>query len=120
MQREHWLAAEFAAAALIGFGGIGEAVAEDDLAICQRGVDHLRDVLRARRKHQRQFRHRGKAVSCGIEQETPDFLPSRGSTGLASDNNRQALRAQYAGKFFELRAFAAAIEAFEGDETAAM
>ncbi len=63
---------------------------------------------------------RREAGSGGIEQESPDFLSSGGSTRLASHHYRQALRAEYACQFLQLRALAAAVESFEGDEPAAM
>jgi len=120
MQCEYQFASQFAAATLIGFGGIRKAVTENDLAIRQRGLDHFCNVLCARCEHQCQFRHWGEAVSSGIEEEAPDFLSRRGSAWFAGDYYRQALRSQNVRKLFQLRALAAAIESFEGDEAAAM
>jgi hypothetical protein len=77
-------------------------------------------MLGTRGKHQGQFRHGREAGSGGIEQESPDFLSGGGSTRLTGHHYRQALRAKYACQFFQLRALAAAVESFEGDEPAAM
>ena len=77
-------------------------------------------MLGARGKHQGQFRHGGETGGRGIEQKPADFLSRRGSTRLAGHDHRQALRAEYARQFFQLRALAAAVESFEGDEAAAM
>ena len=44
------LAAELAAAALVGLGGVGEAIAEDDVAAMKGGRDDLGDALGARRR----------------------------------------------------------------------
>ena len=120
MQRQHRLAAQFAATPLVGFGGIGEAVAEHDASFRQRGLDHFRDVLGTRGEHQRQLRHRGEAGGRGIEQKAADFLSGRGPTWLARYDYREALCLQYACQFFQLRALAATVESFEGDEAAAM
>ncbi len=46
------LAAEPTSAALIGFGGVGVAVAEDDLAVVERGQDDPGDRLGAVGEHQ--------------------------------------------------------------------
>ena len=52
MQSQYRFLSEFSAAALIGFRGIGEAIAEYYLPPLQRRPNHLRDVLRTGRKHQ--------------------------------------------------------------------
>ena len=120
MQSQHRLAAQLAASTLIRFGGIGEAVAEHNPAFRQRRLDHFRYVLRARGKHQRQFRHWGEASRGGIQQEPADFLSRGGSTRLTSHHYRQALRAEHPCQLFQLRALAAAVESFEGNEPTTM
>ena len=50
--------AELTAAALVGFGGIGEAVAEHPRTCGERGQDHFVHMLSARPEHQRQLRPR--------------------------------------------------------------
>lgn len=49
---EDGVAAEFAAGALIGFGGVGEAVAENDFALREGGLNDFADVLGARGEHE--------------------------------------------------------------------
>ncbi len=52
VQGQHRLAAQFAAPALVGLGGIGEAIAEQDAAVGQGGLDHFLDVLGAGGEHE--------------------------------------------------------------------
>jgi hypothetical protein len=120
MQSQDWFAAQLAASTLVRFGGVGEAVAEHNPAFRQGGLDHFRDVLGSRGKHQGKFRHGREAGSGGIEQESADFLSHGGSARLTSSHHRQALRAKYGRQLLQLRAFAAAVESFEGDEPAAL
>ena len=60
--------AELTPAALIGFGGVGEAVAEDDLAGVEGGLNHLGDGLRAVGEHQGHLGHGGQGAGAGVEQ----------------------------------------------------
>ena len=52
VQCRHWPAAQLAPSALVGFGGIGETVAEHEAALGQRRLDNFLDVLGAGGKHQ--------------------------------------------------------------------
>jgi len=59
---EDALRAELAAAALVGFSGVSEAVAEDDFAGIEGGLDNLGDGLGAVGKHEGHFSHGERAV----------------------------------------------------------
>ena len=67
-------ATQFATASLVGFGGVGEAVAEHDAAFRQRGLNDFRYVLGARGEHQGQFRQRGKARTWPNPEEGGGFF----------------------------------------------
>jgi len=120
VQRKHWFAAQLAAAALVSFGGVGEAIAKHHAAFGEGGLDDFLDVLRARSKHQRQLGQRRKAGSGCIKQKLANFLSGGRTAGLARYHHRYAVRAEHAGQPLDLRALAAAVEPFEGDEPAAL
>ena len=63
---EDALAAELAAGALVGLGGVGEAVAEDDGAGGECGLDDLGDGLGAVGEHERHFGERGDGAERGF------------------------------------------------------
>src|SRR5579862_1761623 len=117
---EHGFTSELAAGSLIGLSGIGEAVAEYDFALRHRGCDDFVDVLGARGEHQRHLGHRSEACSGRVENDVADFLSGGRAARFARYDDRDAARAQRPGEFFDLRAFAGAVEPFEGDELAAM
>src|SRR5438067_4751134 len=58
VQLQHRPAAQLTAAALVGFGRVGEAVTENDFALRERRQDQLLQMLCARGKHQRHLRFR--------------------------------------------------------------
>ena len=88
MQRQHRFTAQLAASTLIRFRGVGETVAEHDLAIGQCWLDHFCDVLGARSKHQSQFRHGRETGGGGVEQQPADFLSGSGPARLAGHHDR--------------------------------
>ncbi len=63
------LAAELAAAALVGFGGVGVAVAEDDAARVEGGADDLRDGLGAVGEHEAELGHGGEGLGLRVEKQ---------------------------------------------------
>ena len=69
--------AELAAAALVGLGGVGEAVAEDDLAGVEGGLDDFGDGLGAVGKHEGHLGHGGEAGGAGVEQDLADAVAGR-------------------------------------------
>ena len=58
MKFEYRFTAQLAPAALVGFRGIGKAVAKHDMPVLQRRLNHFCDVLCSRSKHQSHLRHR--------------------------------------------------------------
>src|SRR5277367_3867358 len=119
MQRKYRLAAQFASASLICLRRIGKAIAENDFAFGQRGLNHLRDMLRPGSEHESQLSQRSKRGSFRIQQELANFLSSRRAARLPRHHNGQALRGQRRSQLGQLRTFAASVEPFEGNESAA-
>ena len=61
---------------------------------------------------------RWRSGAC-IEKKLANFLGGGRASGFASDDDRKVLGAEFGGQLFQLRTFAAAIEAFEGDKNSA-
>jgi hypothetical protein len=119
VEAQHRVAAELSSSTLIGFGGIGEAVAQHPLAAGERRFDHLRELLGAGSEHERHLSHGIEALGARVEQHSANALANLGSAGLASGEHINAFRAQHLRQLPQLSGFAAAVEAFEGDELAA-
>src|SRR5205823_7711404 len=119
MQFEHWLTAQFASPSLVSFARVGEAITKHNLSRTQPGKNHFLNMLRTRREHQRQLRHRRKARSPRVQKQAPNFLAGISSAGFARNHNRKSLLAQFLRKARELGALAAPIQSFKGDEFAA-
>ena len=75
-----------AATALVGFGGVGKAVAEDDLACFQGWVNHLGNGLGAVGEHQGHLGHGGEGRGAGVEEQGADAVAGGGSAGLTGQN----------------------------------
>ena len=105
MHFEDGFRADFAAAALVGLGGIGEPVAEHHLARCQCRLDDFGDRLGPVGKHQGHLGQRGEAGGSGIEQQFADAVAGRGASGLARDYGRRAALLHPGGQPLELRGF---------------
>ena|SRR6516165_7912291 len=120
MQFEHWLRPELAASPLVGLGRVGEAVAQYNLALRQRRRDDLVNMLRPRSEHERHLRIWRQAGRCRMQDYIANLFASQRAAGLTRDHDRDAASAERFGQFFDLRAFAGAVEAFEGDELSAM
>ena len=91
---EHHLGAELAAAALIGLSGVGEAVAEHDLARVESRLDDLGDGLGAVGEHEGHLGHGRDGVRAGVEQQFADAVAGCGAAGLAGEHGfMAALRA---------------------------
>ncbi len=100
MKLEYWMAAQLASAALISFGRVGEAVAQNDLAFGQRRFDDFVDMLRASGEHEREFGMRGQRPGAGIEKKLANFLGGGRASGFASDDDREFLGAELGGELF--------------------
>ena len=116
-------AAETAAGALVGFGGVGVAVAEDDGAGGERGGDDLGDGLGAVGEHEGHLGERSDGAERGlgarVEQDGADAVAERGGAGLAQGDDGVAGGGEPGGETAQLGGFAGAVQPFERDEVAA-
>ena len=117
---EGGFATEFAAGTLVGLGGVGEAVAEDDFALGESGFDDFADVLGAGGEHEGHLGHGREAGGGRVEDDVADLFAGRRAPGFAGDCDREAPGAEGFGQFFDLGALAGAVQTLEGDELAAM
>ena len=115
---QHNLGSQPAAIALVGDGRIGEAVRQNDAAPGQRGKDQLVHILRAAGKHEQKFGGGCEFLVRGIEQNAADLLADAPAAGLRGFDYCLPVRAEAFGEHAHLGRFAAAVEAFEGDEEA--
>src|SRR4051812_28340916 len=120
MQFENWLTAKFAPPSLVSFARVGEAITKHNLSRTQPRKDYFLNMLRTRRKHQRQLRHGRKPRGARVQKQVPNFLACISSAGFACDHNRKSLPLQLLRKARKLGALAAPIQSFKGDEFAAL
>ncbi len=104
------------AAALVGVGRVGEAVAQHPVAAGERRPDHEVEVLAPRGEHQQRLRCRASSARAA---------PARAASRPAACRRARALvttacpRAEIcAASHCDVRALAGAVDAFEGDEAA--
>ncbi len=115
IQFAHELDAQAASRALVGFGGVGEAIAEDDFAARQGGSDDALDVLGASGEEERELGAGRGRIAVASEHPAADGLAERRAPRLARDQHGTRQRR---GQELELGRLAAAIHALEGDEEA--
>ena len=108
--------AEFAAAALVGLGGVGEAVAEDDFAGVEGGLNDFGDGLGAVGEHEGHLGHGSEGGGAGVEQDRADAVAGGGSAGLAGDDGAGGRASQARRQTLDLGGFAGTVQAFESDE----
>ena len=116
VQVENYSRTELAAAALVGFGRVGEAVAEDHFSGVESGLDDFGDGLGAVAEHERHFGHGGEAGGAGVEKNFADAVAGRGSAGLAGDDGLEAALLKPEGQALDLGGLAGTVKAFERDE----
>src|SRR5579864_4820095 len=119
MEFQDGLAAQLPTATLISLAGIGKSVAKDSLSCVERRKNDFTNVLRARSEHQRQLGCGIEARGACVQKQLPDFFARRGTTRFPRDRDRQARLPQPVRKPLQLRALAASIQPFEGDEFSA-
>ncbi len=107
------------ACALVSLGRIGEAVAEYASPRCERRADHFRDVARARRKHDEQFRRRIDRAMTRFEHQRSQFFGERRAARFAGHERLDASRAQVSRGARDLGRLADALRPLERDESAA-
>ena len=124
MHGEDAVGAEVAAGALVGLGAVGVAVAEDDGAVGEGGEDDLAEALSAVGEHEGHLGFGGDGaevgLAAGVEQDGADAVAEGRAAGLAEGDDAVAVGFECGGEVLELRGFAGAVEAFEGDEKAAV
>ncbi len=123
MKREDGGGVELAAATLVGLGGVGEAVAEDDVAGGEGGEDDLGDGLRAVGEHEGELgegvdRAEGLLGGGGYE-ERADAVTEGSAAGLAGGDDMVTGGEEVVTQEMELGGFTGAVETFEGDEVSA-
>jgi hypothetical protein len=112
--------------ALIGGGGAAEAVAEHPVAGLQGGLDALLHVLGPIGRVEQQFGGAaGGRLAGRVQQQLPQGLAQGGAAGLAGGDHLRPGRQQAAGRQpgrqrLELAGLAAAIDAFQHHEAAAL
>src|SRR6266508_3510771 len=104
-----------AAETLIGQGGVGVAVGDDDGAAAQSGTDHLRDVLLPRRHEEKSLGEGGGRNAFHLE-EAANGRAERGAIGLARENDLAPLAAEPIGEEATVGGLAGAFHTLEGDE----
>jgi len=110
--------AELASAALVGLGGVSEAVAEDNLGRLEGGGDDLLDGLGAVSEHHGEFGMGGQAGGAGVKKESANVVADGGSAGLAGDDMGPVAAGEPLREALDLGGFAGPVEAFKGDEEA--
>ena len=113
VQLQHWLAAQSPSRALVGLGRIREAITKHDAPLSQCGQNHFLNVLGTGGKHQSHFGQWREAGSRGVQQHFANLLAGGSAAGFARDSDGNAMGPQRTGQFLDLRALAAAIEAFK-------
>lgn len=90
VQREDAFGSELTSAALVSLSGVGEAIAKDDPAGGQCGLDHLGNSLGAISEHQSHFGHWSKGRRSGVEQQGANAIAGCCSAGLSGDDRIEA------------------------------
>lgn len=119
MELKNNFAAKLAASALVGFGRVGEAVTQDNVAAIKRGQDDLRYRLRTVREHETQLGSRRKGSGAGIEQEGADAVTDGGSAGLTGGRNGPPMLLKPICQLAKLSGLARSVEPLEGDKESA-
>ena len=113
LQHRHALLAQPTPGALIGKGGIGEAVRQHPAPGRQRRLDDLHDVLAPGGKHQQ---HLGADVHGFGQQQLPQLFTQRRAARFACHHQFMAGSADLRRNRLDMAALAGAIHAFHGDE----
>ena len=106
MQIENDFGAKLAATALIGLGGIGEAIAEDELTGSKSWFDDLLDRLCAIGEHHGQFCVRREICGFRIEEQCSDAVAEGCAAGLTGFDDGVAFLFERLFEEPDLRGFA--------------
>jgi len=117
-------AAKLAASSLIGLGGVGVAIAEDDVTVGEGGEDDLRDGLGAVGEHEGHLGGGGdgaeRGFGGGVDEDGADAVAEWSASGLAECDDGASFGFERSGEAAELRSFSGAVETFKGDEISAL
>ena len=121
---QHLVDAKAPGEALVGEGRVDEAVEHEHAAVRQRRQEHAVDELGAGGRVQERLGPR-RQLGRAVQQEVAHRLAGRGTAGLADDGagcsdgaDRQPAGGEALAEQRRLRALAAAVAAFEGDQHA--
>ena len=107
-------------ASLVGLGGVGVAVAEDDVAGGEGGFDDLGDGLGAVGEHEGHLGEGGDGaeggLGAGVQQDRADAIAEGRAAGLAEGDYGVAGGSEPGGEAAKLGRLAGAVETFEGDK----
>lgn len=119
VQPQHRFAPQSSSSALVGLGRIREAVAKHHASFRECRQNHLVNVLSAGGEHQSHLGEWREAGSRRVQQHVADLFAGTGATRFPCDGDGDAVGTQGTSQFLDLRALAAAIEAFERNELSA-
>lgn len=119
VQEQDGFAAQFSSSTLVGLGRVSEAVAEHDPSLGERGQNHLVNMLSAGGEHESHLSQWSEPGSRRVQQHFADLFAGGGAAWFACDGDGDAVGAQGSRQFLDLRALAAAIEAFERNKLSA-
>ena len=115
LQNREQFKIEAAPTALVGEGGVGEAVAQHHIAPCQRRLDHGQQMVPPGRKHQQRL---GERVHGLVQHQAAQGFGQRRATGFAGQCHRPALGSEGIGQPLDMGGFAGPVDAFKADEQA--
>ena len=108
-----YLPVKAAAPALVGEGGVGEAVAQHHLAPSQGWLNHLLEVVASRREHQEGF---GQAVHRSVQRELAQLFGQGRAARFAGSCDRAASASEGVCQCLQVGGLAGAVDAFQADE----
>ena len=115
LQRAQHRQIESPAAALIGKGGVGEAVAQHPRTAGQRWLDHGAQMVAPPGKHEQRF---GQRIHGFVQEEPPQPLGQRRATGFPGAHHLSSRLAPGVLQGVQMGGLARTVDAFERDEAA--
>jgi hypothetical protein len=103
---------------LVGEGGVGESIADNELAFAERRGDDLTNMLHPGGSVQIQLSHRLNPDIFRRKQDLPDLLPYSGSARFTGKQERPMKAFQERCQEADLGGLAAPFDSFEGNEKA--
>lgn len=116
IQRQYEVAIDPPPVSLIGYGGVGEAVADDDPVRVESRKYGLRHVLDAVRHVQKELRHRSEVAVSDPEEDATQLLAEFRPSRFAGDDDSSAIASEGLSEKSGLSALACPLGPFKGDE----